>query len=86
MCSHFLFLYSDRLSVQFHLASIVELLRVASEVRVFPLLDLSARKSPHVDAVVADARINGYRADIVRVDYEFQRGGSDMLRFSRGEP
>jgi len=85
LCSHFLFLYSDRLSVQFHIASIVELLRVATEVRVFPLLDLSANKSPHVDAVVADARNAGYHAEIVRVDYEFQRGGNDMLRLSRGK-
>ena len=86
LCSHFLFLYSDRLSVQFHMASIAELLRVANEVRVFPLLDLSANKSPHVDAVVADARSTGYHAEMVRVDYEFQRGGNEMLRFSRGEP
>jgi hypothetical protein len=83
LCSHFLFLYSEKLSVQFHVASIRELLRVAREVRVFPLLDMAARKSPHVDAVVTDARSAGYHAEVLRVDYEFQRGGNEMLRLSR---
>ena len=35
LCSHLLFLYSDRLSFEFHLASIEELLRVAGEFGLF---------------------------------------------------
>ena len=85
LCSHFLFLYSDKLSEQFHLASIRELLPVAREVRVFPLLDMAAKRSAHVDAVVADARGAGYRVEVVRVAYEFQRGGNEMLRVCRGK-
>ena len=37
LCSHFLFTYSSQLSEEFHLASILEMFRVAREVRVFPL-------------------------------------------------
>ena len=40
LCSHFLFLYSDHLSYEFHRASVLEMLRMASEVRLFPLLTL----------------------------------------------
>ena len=36
LCSHLLFLYSEQLTADFHLASIRELCRVAGEVRVFP--------------------------------------------------
>ena len=35
LCSHFLFLYSDRLSLEFHCESIRQLCRVANEVRIF---------------------------------------------------
>lgn len=40
LCSHLLFLYSDQFSYEFHLASVREMLRVATEVRIFPLLTL----------------------------------------------
>jgi hypothetical protein len=40
VCSHLLFLYSNQLTLEFHLCSIVELLRLAAEVRIFPLRDL----------------------------------------------
>lgn len=49
LCSHFLFLYSDLIDTEFHVASILELCRVASEVRVFPLLDLTANRSSKVE-------------------------------------
>jgi SAM-dependent methyltransferase len=38
LCSHLLFLYSDTLSLEFHVASIRERCRVAGEARVFLLL------------------------------------------------
>lgn len=44
LCSHFLFLYSGHVSLNFHIKAIIEMLRVASEVRVFPLLELSGKK------------------------------------------
>ena len=79
LCSHLLFLYSDHLDQAFHVDSIVEMLRVASEVRLFPLLDLSGAPSRHVDPVIASLRQAGFAPRIVKVDYEFQRGGNQML-------
>lgn len=58
LCSHFLFTYSLQLSQEFHLASILDMCRVAKEVRIFPLLTSSVhhggnagQRSPHLDPV-----------------------------------
>ncbi|MBE9178320.1 SAM-dependent methyltransferase [Oculatella sp. LEGE 06141] len=80
LCSHLLFTYSDQLSVEFHLASIQELCRVAAEVRIFPLLTLAGEDSPLVPIVVDTLKQQGYEASIHTVDYEFQRGGNQLLR------
>src|SRR5438270_8831865 len=83
LCSHLLFLYSDQLSLDFHRASIEELLRVASEVRVFPLLSLDRRPSPHLNPLVTYLAEKGWRTEVLPVPYEFQRGGNRMLRIGR---
>ena len=82
VCSHLLFLYSEQLDEDFHLAAIRELCRVASEVRVFPLLELGARTSRHLQAVTARLTAEGYAVVNVPVPYEFQRGGNQMMRIS----
>ena len=83
LCSHFLFLYSDQLSERFHLDSVVELCRVADEVRIFPLVDLGNAPSRHVDAIIRAVKQLGRTAQIERVEYEFQRGGNQMMRIGR---
>jgi hypothetical protein len=80
LCSHLLFLYSAQLDEAFHRASIRELCRVAAEVRIFPLLALSGARSPFVEACIEEARACGAAAEAVKVPYEFQRGGNEMLR------
>ena len=83
VCSHLLFLYSDLLSEAFHIQSALELCRVAREVRVFPLLTLGGKPSPHLAAVRAALDSEGWTSRIVSVDYELQRGGNQMLRVFR---
>ncbi len=51
--------------------------------RIFPLLALDGSRSPFVEACVAEARAAGAEAEMVRVPYEFQRGGNEMLRVRR---
>ena len=81
LCSHFLFTYSDLLSQDFHLTSIQEMCRVASEVRVFPLLNnYSTDVSPLLPSVMEDLTAQGYNLEIKQVPYEFQKGGNQMLR------
>ncbi|HYF49004.1 MAG TPA: SAM-dependent methyltransferase [Planctomycetota bacterium] len=80
LCSHFLFLYSDLFDEAFHVQSVLELCRVASEVRIFPILNLKQERSPHLDAVQAAVRGLGRECHIERVRYELQKGGNEMLR------
>ncbi|HEV3259702.1 MAG TPA: hypothetical protein VG013_22735 [Gemmataceae bacterium] len=87
LISHLLFLYSEQLSFEFHRAAVEELLRVAREVRIFPLLTLERKRSPHVEAIRNDLAGRGWRTEIAVVPYEFQRGGNEVLRMSRkGRP
>ncbi|MEC4682215.1 MAG: SAM-dependent methyltransferase [Nitrospirota bacterium] len=80
LCSHYLFLYSPHLSLDFHLWSIRELCRVAREVRIFPLLELGAVSSRHLDEIQKKLWEREYTVSIVSVDYEFQRGGNRMMK------
>lgn len=79
LCSHYLFLYSDRLSCDFHIRAIRDLCRVATEVRIFPLLELGSVVSRHLDDVVEILRTQGHLCSSRPVPYEFQRGGNAML-------
>ena len=74
LCSHFLFLYSDWLDEAFHLASLRELLRVAKEVRIFPVTEMDGRLSRHLEKVRKQ-----FQTKLVKVDYEFLRQANQML-------
>lgn len=82
--SHFLFLYSEHFDAEFHLNAIKEMLRVAKEVRVFPLLDLSNTRSPHLDKVLEYLTKNGYTYEIQKSEYEFQKGAFEILKIMQG--
>lgn len=79
LSSHFLFLYSAHLSAEFHLQSLQEMLRVAHEVRVFPLLALDSTPSPYIEFMSNNLVKHGFGVEARRVPYEFQRGGNEML-------
>lgn len=83
LCSHLLFLYSEDLSYEFHLASVLEMLRVASEVRIFPLLTLRLERSPYVQPLIEKLKSEGFIVSIEKVEYELQRGGNEMLRIKQ---
>jgi hypothetical protein len=89
LVSHLLFLYSDQLSTPDHIAAVDELLRVADEVRIFPLLGLDRRWSPHVEPVRCHLEGESFEVTIAPVDYEFQkaddRAGNRMMRVVRRE-
>ncbi len=83
LSSHFLFLYSDNLSLDFHEQAIFDMLRVAKEIRIFPLLTYNAETSPYLEPVYESLEKTGYRVSIEPVPYEFQREGNKMLRVRR---
>lgn len=86
LCSHFLFTYSDLLSLEFHLASIQELCRVAGEAQIFPLLNISGEISSLLLSVVKELSAQGYNWEIKQVPYEFQKGGNQLLRVWQTKP
>jgi SAM-dependent methyltransferase len=83
VCSHLLFLYSEQLSLDFHIAAIHELLRVAPEVRIFPLLKLDGERSSYLEPVIQELSHRGSHVEVKSVAYEFQKGGNQMLKISR---
>jgi hypothetical protein len=83
LCSHFLFLYSEHFDFEFHEKSIREMLRVAKEVRIFPLLDLENNKSRHIASMIDLYENRGFEVEVRRVEYELQRGGNEMLRIRK---
>jgi hypothetical protein len=88
LVSHLLFLYSDQLDLDCHLASVLDLLRVADELRIFPLLGLDRRLSRHVGPACEHLERAGFQVEVLAVEYEFQRAenhaGNRMMRIRRG--
>lgn len=85
LCSHLLFLYDDRLDYQFHLESILEMMRVTSkEVRIYPLVNLqgNGNKSKFANRIKEDITRVG-EVEMVKVDYRFRRGGKEMIRITK---
>jgi len=82
LCSHLLFIYDHRLSYDFHLNSINEMIRVADEVRIYPLVKHRAIKSAFVKRIEDDLM---EKADITieKVNYEFRKGGNQMMKLNR---
>ena len=80
VCSHLLFLYSDLLTEDFHVRAVLELCRVARDVRIFPLLTLARKPSPYIGAVQKAVESQGWTGSVEGVNYELQRGGNEMLR------
>jgi len=83
LSSHFLFLYSEHLDEQFHIDAIDEMLRVAKEVRIFPLITLEGVKSPHLDGIIAMLKKQGYKINIIATKYEFQQNAFEMLKINK---
>jgi len=80
LCSHYLFLYSEHVNQDQHILSMRELCRVASEVRVYPLLSIGNNEaSPHLEPVMSVLKKSGFNVSLVPVEYEFQKGATEML-------
>ena len=79
LCSHCLFTYSAQLDKAFHQQAMLEMCRVGREVRVFPLLALNGEPSCHLPDVLDFLEEHNILTELVTVDYEFQKGGNQLL-------
>ena len=46
---------------------------------IFPLLTLMVQRSQHLERIIQEFREMGHPVSIVRVQYELQKGGKEML-------
>lgn len=80
LVSHCLFLYDEHLSYDFHRNTVWELLRVTSrQIRIFPLINLRFCRSAYVDRMMAELKQGGHGVEVRKVDYEFLKGGNEMM-------
>jgi hypothetical protein len=61
------------------------MLRIAEEVRIFPLVDLNCQKSNLFKEVVYFFVKENYDLKVEPVDYEFQKNANEMLCINRKE-
>lgn len=80
LCSHFLFLYSDQLSYEFHREAILELCRVAKEVRIFPLVTLANVRSPYLTPITEMLSQRGSNVELIKTPLLFQKNADEMMR------
>ena len=80
LSSHFLLMYTS-LGFDFHVSAISEMLRVCREVRIFPVCDLDGNSSEPAERVT-EYFSRQYRTEILKTDYQFQKGADSMLRIS----
>lgn len=80
LSSHYLFADLDDQDVEFHLQVIKELTRVASEVRIFPLIDRYGQPSPFLGPVLLGLQQHNLGVEVRKVAYHLQPGGNAMLR------
>ncbi|MEK6690420.1 MAG: class I SAM-dependent methyltransferase [Nitrospirota bacterium] len=81
LSGNFLFLYGDRLDLDFHKTCIKELIRVCSEeVRIFPLVGLDAKPYPYLNDTLSFLETDDIKVEIVKVPFEFQKGANQMMR------
>ena len=80
LASHFLFLYDEHLSYDFHRETVRELMRItARQVRIFPLVNLRYQRSLFADRLAGELMRAGHEVEIRRVNYEFLQGGNEMM-------
>ena len=80
LSAHLLFFYSANRDLAFHLEAVRELLRIGTEVRIFPIVDVNSNPSPFLSPVIDVLEKDGITCSVERVPYHFQKTGNEMLR------
>ena len=79
LSAHLLFFYSANRDLTFHLNAVRELLRIGTEVRIFPIVDVNSNPSPFLSPVIDELEKDGITFSVERVPYHFQKTGNEML-------
>ena len=82
LSAHLLFFYSANRDLAFHLDGIRELLRIGTEVRIFPIVDVNSNPSPFLSPVIDELKKENIACSVERVPYHFQKTGNEMLQLT----
>jgi hypothetical protein len=85
ICHHFLFISDKNFTVDFQIAAIKALCRIASEARIYPLLDPQGKRPVELDEIIKTLEQQGYLCRFESVDYKLEKGGDTLLKVSRGK-
>lgn len=80
LSSHHLFVNAEHQSLSYHLQSILEMARVAHEVRIFPLTDSQGNASELLGPVMLSLQQNNLGVEVRQVPYRCQTNANAMLR------
>ena len=80
LCPDYLFTDDDNQNIEFHLQQIIELARVAKEVRIFPLSDSQGQPSPLLGPVLLALQQDNFGIEVRDVTTVLHPKGSAMLR------
>ena len=80
LSAHLLFFYSANRDLAFHLDAVRELLRIGTEVRIFPIVDVNSNPSPFLSPVIDELKKEDIACSVEGVPYHFQKTGNEMLR------
>jgi hypothetical protein len=83
LSSFLLFAYPDVFDVDAHVAALCELVRVADEARVFPLVDSDATPYPHLEQVRAALDVHGVRTELRPTTATYSVGADHALVCAR---
>jgi hypothetical protein len=67
LCSEILFIDGENLSENYHVDTILELARVASEVRIYPVTDKEGKPSIHLAPVIQTLQLKGFGVELRQV-------------------
>ena len=80
LCAQFLFWYSDLLSEDFHVSSLLSFCRVATEVQIYPLIDRFGKPSLHLGNVLQRLQEHGIGAEVRSILDPIQGSDNALLR------
>lgn len=82
LCSYLLFVYEDQFDYEFHRASLLELMRVAKEARIYPLVTFEAEPSSCLARALQDPLLKGFRFEVVGTEFEFLLNSNAFLKIT----
>ena len=80
LCSNYLFTESDKMDETFHVNSLLELARVATEVRVYPLMNQEGHPSIHLGPILQMLQEKGFGVELKQVMSGEAEQGNAVLR------